>query len=102
MAEINEQEEISRIRLPKEGEIFGVVVEMLGARKIRVESDDGLTRLCRIPGRMKKRIWIRVGDLVLIQPWKVQPKERADVVWRYTPTQASWLKRNGYLKNIEI
>jgi len=50
----------------------------------------------RIPGKMKKRIWIREGDVVIVVPWSFQD-EKADVVWRYTRPQVDWLKRKGYL-----
>lgn len=93
-----EQEEILRIRTPKQGEIFGLVIEMLGTGKLRVECEDGFTRICRIPGKMRKRVWVRNGDFVLIEPWKVQEKERADIIWRYSKTQANWLKKKGIIK----
>jgi translation initiation factor 1A len=38
------------------------------------------------------------GDLVLVKPWIVQTDERADIAYRYTRTQANWLKRKGYVK----
>lgn len=94
------EEEIARTRLPKEGEILAIVTETLGADRLRGECDDGFTRILRIPGKMRKRIWVRLGDLI-IEPWKVQSNERADVVWRYTKTQAGWLQRKGYLKKIK-
>lgn len=102
MQNVEEQEEITRTRIPKQGEVLGFVIEMLGSRKLRVECDDGFTRLCRIPGRFKKRIWIKPNNLVLVVPWKVQSNERADVIWRYTPTQAAWLKKKGYVKKLEF
>jgi translation initiation factor 1A len=97
-----EEEEIARIRLPKEGELLGIVELMLGSDKLRVQCDDGKERIVRIPGKLRKRVWIRVGDLILIQPWKVMTDRRADVVWRYTKTQAGWLQKKGYLKNISV
>lgn len=97
-----EEMEVARIRLPKEGEVLGVVELMLGADRMRAKCDDGNTRICRIPGRMRKRVWIRTGNLILIQPWKVQSSERGDIVFRYTSTQANWLKRKGYVKTISI
>jgi len=48
--------------------------------------------MARIPGKMKKRIWIREGDVVIIIPWEFQ-NEKADVVWRYTGPQVDWLQR---------
>lgn len=94
-----EEIEISRTRLPRDSEIFGSVEMMLGGDKLRVKCVDGYTRICRIPGRLRKRVWIRVGDLVLIEPWTTQSNERADVVFRYTPTQANWLRRRNLIKN---
>ena len=99
---LTEEEEISRIRIPKEGEIFGIVELMLGSDKLRVQCDDGKERIVRIPGKLRKRVWIRVGDLILIQPWKVMSDRRADVIWRYTRTQARWLQKKGRIKNLSI
>lgn len=95
------EEEIARTRIPKAGEVLGIVLAMLGAGKLTVECDDGFTRLTRIPGKIRKRVWVRVGDLVIVGPWKVQTNERADIVWRYTRTQSDWLARKGYLKKIK-
>lgn len=97
-----EQMEISRIRLPRKGEILAIIEMMLGADRIRANCADGHVRVCRIPGRLRKRVWMRPGDLILVKPWIVQTDERADVSYRYTRTQANWLDRKGYLKNIQI
>jgi translation initiation factor 1A len=93
-----EEIEIAKIRIPKEGEVLGIVEQMLGGDKLKVKCFDGNARICRIPGRLRKRVWIMVNDLVLIQPWKVQSEERGDVIFKYTPTQAGWLERRGYFK----
>ncbi len=99
---LTEEEEIARTRLPKEGEMLGIVELMLGSDKLRVQCSDDKERIVRIPGKLRKRVWIRVSDLILIKPWKVMSDRRADVVWRYTRTQARWLQRKGYLKNISV
>jgi len=97
-----EEMEIARIRLPKEGEVLGIVETMVGGDRMKVICDDGKERICRIPGKLRKKVWIKEGDLILVMPWKVQEDKRGDVIFRYTPTQASWLKKNGYIKNLEI
>ncbi len=97
-----EEMEVARIRLPREGEVLGVVEALLGADRFRAKCDDGNNRIVRIPGKMRKRIWIRTGDLVLVKPWQVQSDERGDAVFRYTPTQANWLRRKGYVKSISF
>lgn len=97
-----EEIEISRIRVPRDQQVLGVVEQMVGGDKMRVKCEDGHERLCRIPGKLRKRVWIKVGDLVLIEPWIVQTNERGDVAFKYTSTQANWLKRKGFVKSIQI
>ncbi len=100
--QLTEEEEIARTRIPQEGEVLAVVTEMLGEGRMRVECDDGKTRMGRIIGRLRKRVWIRVGDLVLVKPWVVEGDKKCDIIHKYTPTQARWLKNKGYIKNLEI
>ncbi len=92
-------EEFTRVRLPQKGanEILGTVESLLGANKLRVRCMDGVVRLTRIPGKMKKRIWIREGDVIIIVPWSFQ-NEKADIIWKYSPPQVNWLERKGFLK----
>ncbi len=99
---ITEEEEIARTKKPREGEILGIVEQMLGSNKLRVKCDDGKERIGRIPGKLRKRVWIRMGDLVIVEPWKAMPDNRADITWRYTKTQANWLQRNNLIKNLRV
>jgi translation initiation factor 1A len=95
----NTQDEVVRVRVPRkqDREILGVVESMLGANKIKVRCMDGVVRLGRIPGKLKKRTWIRAGDIVIVVPWDFQD-DKADVKWRYTKPQVDWLEKKGYLK----
>ncbi len=91
-------EEVERVRMPRGKEILGIVEAMLGSSKMRVRCQDNKIRICRVLGKYRKRMWIRIDDAVIIRPWEVQGDERADIVWRYTGTQANWLRRKGVLK----
>ena len=42
------------------GEMFGVVREMNGAARATVICADEKNRMCRIVGKMKKKVWVRV------------------------------------------
>ena len=98
------EEDVTRVRLPniKENEMFGIADQLLGASKIRVMCEDGVSRVGRIPGKIKKRMWIREGDLLIISIWDFEPS-KCDVKFRYTKTQASNLsKRNKIPKNLDI
>ncbi len=92
------EEQQERVRLPRQGEIMGLVLELLGGDRFRADCNDGKVRICRIPGRLRKKVWIRPNDIVLVEPWKVQGEKRGDLAWRYTGTQVSWLKKQGYMK----
>ena len=74
-----------------------VAIKMLGNDRIMVKCQDGHTRLCRIRGKMKRRFWIRQGDIVLVSPWDFQSDKRGDIFWRYRRNQTEWLRKKGYL-----
>ncbi|MGZ4882695.1 MAG: translation initiation factor eIF-1A [Halobacteriota archaeon] len=94
------QEPQTKVRLPRkeEGEVLGIVESMLGANRVKIQSMDGKTHMGRIRGKMKKRVWLRVGDVIIMAPWSFQD-DKADIVWRYQGTQVEWLKKNGYLSS---
>lgn len=96
-------EEIIRVRIPKdkEGQLFGVVDKLLGSAKMYVRCSDGRTRLCRIPGALKRGMWVKLNDVVIVRPWEVQGDERGDIIYRYISGQVNWLRKKGYLKELE-
>lgn len=77
-------------------ELFAIAENLSGGLRINVTCADGKNRLARIPGRMKQRIRVRTGDLLIIRPWEIQ-NEKADVIYRYTHTQSKILKRRKLL-----
>lgn len=93
-----QQQEPIRVRTPKGREILGTIEELLGASRFMVKCVDGKKRLCRIPGKFRKRINVRIGDIVLVTPWDVEPETKGDVEWIYNRTQAEWLRSRGFVK----
>ncbi|WP_227354182.1 translation initiation factor eIF-1A [Haladaptatus salinisoli] len=85
------------LRMPNDDEVFAVVTDMLGKNRVRLRCNDGEERMGRIPGRMRKRVWIREDDVVLAEPWDWQD-EKADVTWRYTRQDADQLRREGHIE----
>ena len=85
-----------RVPLPnrKVNEMFAIADQILGGRRVRAVCEDGDSRLARIPGKMRRRQWVREGDLIVVQPWDFQD-EKANVVMRYTKTQSLYLSRKG-------
>jgi translation initiation factor 1A len=91
------EEELSEMVLPAANDVLGVAVKLLGFDRVLVKCQDGHERLCRIRGKMKRRVWIREGDIVLVSPWDFQSDKRGDIIWRYKRSQAEWLRKKGYL-----
>ncbi len=83
--------------MPNENELFAVVTEHLGGNHVRVRCEDSKTRLGRIPGRMKYRVWISEEDVVLVEPWDWQD-EKATIEWRYTEQNADQLRLEGHIE----
>jgi len=85
-----------RMKTPnrKKREIFGVVDQALGGGHLKILGQDGKMRLGRIRGKLKKRMWMREGDLVIITPWEFQD-DKCDILYRYTHIQAQNLVRRG-------
>jgi translation initiation factor 1A len=89
--------ELSEMVLPSANDVLGVATKLLGFDRVMVKCQDGRERLCRIRGKMKRRVWIRVGDVVLVSPWDFESDRRGDLFWRYTRAQAEDLRRRGYI-----
>ena len=91
------EEVIQDIVLPGGTDVLGIATKLLGFDRLMIKCQDGHERLCRIIGKMKRRVWIREGDVVLVSPWDFQSDKRGDIIWRYTRGQADWLRKKGYL-----
>ena len=93
-AGLESDEAVNRYRMPdqRNREMFAIADELMGASKLRVMCEDGKSRMARIPGKMKRRMWIKPGDLVIVKPWDFQD-DKADVKYRYVRTQAVNLSR---------
>ncbi len=101
LAQMEAGDEKIRVQVPNErvNEMFAIAEQILGGRRIRAICADGEERITRIPGKMRRRQWVREGDLIIIQPWDFQPS-KADVKMRYSKTQALYLSRKGVLPEI--
>ena len=83
-----------RVTLPykPKGEMFAVAETFQGGSRLQLICEDGERRMGRIPGKLRRRMWVRENDLLIVVPWSFQDS-KADVKFRYTPTQTSNLKR---------
>ena len=91
-------EQITRVRLPRGKEVIGILEQRYGGNKMLIRCLDGKERNCRVPGRLKRGLWLRPGDVVIVEPWELDAEKKGDVLFKYRPNQVEWLKRKGFLK----
>jgi len=95
------QQHVFRVRLPRDREVLGVLERRLGANHMLVRCLDGKTRTCRVPGRLRRRLWLREGNVVLVEPWELGGETKGDIIWKYNPAEVDWLRKKGFLKTLE-
>eukprot|EP00915_Cephaloidophora_sp_WS-2016_P003149 GHVH01004240.1.p2 GENE.GHVH01004240.1~~GHVH01004240.1.p2 ORF type:complete len:168 (-),score=36.44 GHVH01004240.1:553-1056(-) len=74
------------------GQEYGSVLKMLGNGRVDCMCFDGEQRLCHIRGKMRKKVWIVPGDIVLVSTRDFQ-EERGDIIYKYLPDEARQLKQ---------
>jgi translation initiation factor 1A len=96
------EEEVIRVRIPKSNEILGIVKQRLGGSRMKVKCLDGKERICRIPGRLRRSLWVREENVVIVEPWELGGDEKGDIIYKYNNhAQVQFLKNKGYLENLE-
>lgn len=73
---------------------YAQVTKMLGNGRLEAMCFDGVKRLCHIRGKLRKKVWINQGDIILIGLRDYQDA-KADVILKYTSDEARNLKTYG-------
>jgi translation initiation factor 1A len=94
------QEEMRRVMLPRGNQVLGILEQRLGGSRTMIRCLDGKRRICRIPGRLKRRLWVREGDIVLVEPWEHGGDEKGDIIFKYKSSQVQVLRSKGLLTNL--
>ncbi len=86
------------LEFKEEGQEYARVLKMLGDGRLEAKCSDNVIRICHIRGKMRKRIWINKGDLLLvdIRPYQT---DKADIVHKYYDEEDRTLKDYGELIN---
>ncbi|KAL2161244.1 hypothetical protein VTH06DRAFT_8464 [Thermothelomyces fergusii] len=80
----------------EEGQEYAQVLKMLGNGRLEAMCFDGVKRLGLIRGKLRKKIWINNGDIILISLREYQD-EKGDVILKYSADEARSLKAYGEL-----
>jgi len=94
----NENDVMKRELIRKDGDdqAYAQVMKMLGNGRLTAQCFDGKERLCHIRGKLRKKVWINQGDIILLGLRGYQ-EGKADVILKYTTDEARVLKNEGQL-----
>tara|TARA_B110000259_G_C13752027_1_gene296984 strand:- start:51 stop:488 length:438 start_codon:yes stop_codon:yes gene_type:complete len=93
----------SRVLLFKDShlQVYGKIISILGDSRFSILCDDGKTRLGITRGKMKKRIWIKMNDLVLVS-FREFEEGKVDIIHKYNEDETKKLKKMGELIHIKM
>ncbi|KAK0723902.1 hypothetical protein B0T21DRAFT_414255 [Apiosordaria backusii] len=89
----NEKRELT---FKEDGQEYAQVLKMLGNGRLEAMCFDGVKRLGLIRGKLRKKIWINNGDIILVSLREYQD-EKGDVILKYNADEARSLKAYGEL-----
>ncbi|ODQ69061.1 hypothetical protein LIPSTDRAFT_59685, partial [Lipomyces starkeyi NRRL Y-11557] len=93
----NENDDEKRELVFKEdGQEYAQVVKMLGNGRLEALCFDGEKRLAHIRGKLRKKVWINQGDIILLSLREFQDNQ-GDVILKYNADEARSLKNYGEL-----
>ncbi|MEM1696961.1 MAG: translation initiation factor aIF-1A [Candidatus Aenigmatarchaeota archaeon] len=81
---------------PSEGIIVCGVIRHLGADYLLVKCIDGRDRKARIPGKIRRKMWIIEGDIVLVGLWGPD-SDKCDVIHKYSKSEVNKLVEQGII-----
>ena len=85
-----------KLDFKEDGQEYARVTKMLGDGRLEGVCSDGVVRICHIRGKMRKRVWISSGDLILVDIREYQ-SDKADVVHKYNTDEDRKLQAYGEL-----
>jgi len=94
----NTNDDKRELILKEDGQEYAQVMRMLGNGRLEAKCVDGKTRLAHIRGKMRKKMWVNQGDIVLCGLREFQDG-KCDVIHKYQPDEANRLKAQGELPN---
>jgi len=99
----NENEQTKReLDLKEPGQEYAQVIKILGNGRVKCFCFDGKERLCNIRGKLRKKVWINIHDIILVGLRDFQD-DKADVIQKYHPDEARKLKAQGHIPdNIQL
>ena len=89
-----------RVKFPRDNQLIGLIDQRVGGSRMQIKCSDGKTRNCKVPGRLRRGMWLREGDYVIVEPWEFDDS-KGSIMFKYTPNAVTKLKEKGMLDGID-
>lgn len=92
----------SQVPFKNDQQEYAQVTKLLGNMMLlgRILGDNNKEKICVIPGKFKKKIWIGKDDIILVSIRDFQ-EDKCDVVYKYSPNEARKLIKYGEIDDKE-
>tara|TARA_Y100000389_G_C16974066_1_gene277067 strand:- start:76 stop:492 length:417 start_codon:yes stop_codon:yes gene_type:complete len=88
-----------QIEFKESGQEYALISKLLGNGRCECKCADGMTRLGHIRGTMRKRVWINMGDTVLVSLREYQD-QKADIIHKYSFDEVKKLLAYGEIQTV--
>ena len=95
----NNQEQAVRVRLQRQGQFVGLIDQRVGGSRMLVKCNDSKVRNCKVLGKLRRTLWLREGDYVIVEPWEFDDT-KGNIIFKYTPASLRVLEERGLLRGI--
>lgn len=85
---------VRELAFKEDGQDYGQNVRLLGDCRLEILCTDGVKRDGHIRGTMRKKVFINMGDIVLVSIREFEP-EKCDIILKYTEDEVRKLKKCG-------
>ena len=97
-----QQGERRELIIKEEGQEYAQIMRLLGQGRVEANCMDGVKRMAHIRGKLRNRVWINAGDIILVS-LREFGDDKADVIHKYYPEEAYELQELGEIpENITI
>ena len=86
--------EVRELIIKGEMEEYAQVLKIMGDGRFECQCCDGVKRKAHVRGKMRKKIWIVNGDVVLVSLREFE-NDKCDIVAKYTEEEVKKLKKAG-------
>ncbi len=73
---------------------YAQITKVLGNGRFEVNCFDGKTRLANIRGSMRRKVWVKTGDVIIVSLREYQDG-RCDIIYLYKQKEVRTLKKMG-------